>query len=98
MPGTGTRGAAPARALARAEEQDPTRLQGEVEQREDRLLRVRLQVDQQVAAGDEVHLRERRVTNEVVRREDDALAQRLRDLVAVRLQGEEALAALGADA
>ena len=46
-------------ALARAEKQEPAGLQREVEQRQHRLLRVRLEVDQQVAARDQVHLRER---------------------------------------
>src|SRR5688572_32533372 len=54
-----------------------------------RLLRVRLEVDQKVAARDQIELGERRVAQQIVRGEDDALPQRLRDLVAVRLRSEE---------
>ncbi len=85
-------------ALARSQKQVAAGLQREMEQREDGLLRVRLEVDQQVAAGDQIELRERRVANQVVRREDDALADVLRDVIAVRLEREVALEALRADA
>ena len=85
----------PARALARSEEQIAARLEREMKQRQDRLLRVRLEVDQQVAAGDQIELGERRIADDVVRREDDALAQVLRDLVAVGAKREERLEPLG---
>jgi hypothetical protein len=83
--------------LARPEEKEPPGLQREVEERQDGLLRVRLEVDQQVPAGDQVEPRERRVADQVVRREHDALAERLRDLIAVLAQREEPLPALAAD-
>ena len=85
-------------AFTRAEEQKPSGLQREVEEREHRLLRVRLKVDQQVAARDQIQLGERRIANEVVRGEHDALAQRLGDLVALGLERKKPLQPFGADA
>src|SRR5438067_10151823 len=65
-----------------------------MEKRKNGFLRRRLQIDQKVAARDQVHLRERRVLREVVRRKDDELPQVLRNVVAVRRLPEKALAAL----
>ena len=53
----------------------PCAVQGEVKQRQHLLLRGRLQVDEQVAAGDEVDAREGRVLDDVVLREHDPLPQ-----------------------
>jgi hypothetical protein len=78
-----------ARTLTESQKQDRARLQREVEQRQHGLLRVRLEVDQEIAARDQVHLGEGRVADQIVRGEHDALAQGLRDLVPVRLGGEE---------
>ena len=83
--------------LARAEEQHAARRQPEVEQRHHGALRLGLEVDQEVAARDEVHLRERRVLGDVVAREHDHLAQVVRDLVAARPLGEEPLEPARAD-
>ena len=73
-----------ARRLARAEEQHAAGLEREVKQRQHLLLHQRLEVDQQVAAGDEVDARERRVVDHVVLREHDHLPQLLDDPVARR--------------
>ena len=53
------------------------------------LLQARLEIDQQIAATDEVHARERRVGDEILPREDHHLAQRLVDAVAAFLLDEE---------
>ena len=50
-----------ARALAGAQKQIAARLEREMEQRQDRLLRLRLEVDQHVPAGHQIELGERRV-------------------------------------
>ena len=47
--------------LGAAEKQDAALAQREMEQQKDLLLRFRAQIDQQVAAGDQVEARERRV-------------------------------------
>ena len=53
------------------------------------LLQARLEINQQIAATDEVHARERRVGDEILPREDHHLAQRLADAVAAFLLDEE---------
>src|SRR5262249_18122850 len=62
------------------------------------LLRVRLEVDEQVPARDQVELRIRRIANQVVRREDDRLAQGVRNLIAVGLPAEEPIETFPAEA
>ena len=47
--------------------------QGEAEDFQDSLLNVAVQIDQQVAATDEIEARERRVAGDIVRREKDRL-------------------------
>ena len=61
-------------ALRRAEEQIAARAQRVVEGRDDLVLDVRPEIDQQVAAGDQVHPRERRIADDAVRREDAEVA------------------------
>ncbi len=73
----------------------PARPQGVVEGRNDPLLQPRLEVDHQVAAGDQVKARERRVADEVVHREQARLTQLLGHAVAAVLLDEVALQALG---
>jgi hypothetical protein len=53
-------------------------------------LRLGVQVDQEIAATDEVHLGEGRVGDEVMGGKDDRLAERVVDLVALVLSDEEA--------
>ena len=48
-------------------------------------LPTRLEIDQEIAAADEVYVREGRVADEILPREDDHLAQRLVDPVAAFL-------------
>ena len=83
--------------LGRAEEQVPALAQREVEQADEALLDLGLEIDQQVAAADQVEARERRVLQQVLRREGDRLPERLPDAVGVVLLLEPALEALGRD-
>ena len=53
------------------------------------LLQARLEINQQVAATDQVHPRERRVADEILPGEHDHLAQRLADPVAAVLLDKE---------
>src|SRR5437660_10314612 len=52
-----------------------------MEQRHDLLLHGRLQVDEQVAAADQVELGKGRIADQVLNGEDDRLAKRLGNLV-----------------
>ncbi len=84
-------------ALARAEEQEAAGVEAVVEDGKQVLLRARKQIDEEVAAGDQIHARERRIVQHVLNGEHDGVAQRLlRPEVAVLLH-EEALEAVGAD-
>ena len=69
--------------LAGPQEQDAVAVEREVEQRQHLLLHRRLQVDQQIAAGDQIDARERRVANHVVLGVHDHLPQIRHDLVHV---------------
>ena len=71
--------------------QKAVRLECVVKNREQLLLHAGLEIDQQIAAGDDVDARERRIADEVLPREYDHLAQRLDDAVAAALVNEEAL-------
>ena len=82
------------RRFRRAEEQIAARPQREMERLDQPLLDRPIQVDQQVAAGDEVEVRERRILDDVVLREEHHLAQLAADAVAGRLADEEPLQAL----
>ena len=61
-------------AFAGSEEEIPAGTKSEVKQREGFLLGVGLEVDEKVAAGDEIELGEGGIAHDVVRREDDHLA------------------------
>ena len=79
----------PPDALRRAELQEAAGLQGVVEDRHDALLQRRTEIDEHVAATDEVDLRERWVSREILRREDADVTDRPADLIAsVRLEEE----------
>jgi hypothetical protein len=83
--------------LRAAEKERAALAQREMHQADDPLLRLRLQVDHQVAAGDDIEPRERRVAQKVVRGEDNQFAQRLVNLVGAVELGEEPPAPLGAE-
>jgi hypothetical protein len=87
----------PSGRFGRAQEQVPAFAQREVEQRQHPLLEVGFEIDQKVAAADQVHPREGRVLQQVLRRENDRLPQRLFDAIGIILHLEEALQALLAD-
>ena len=73
-----------------AQEQKSLRLERVMERGERLLLQARLEINQQVAATDEIHARKRRVADEVLPGEDDHLAQRLHDPVAAFLLDKKA--------
>jgi len=91
--GQGLEQAALADGLGAAEEQEAGVFEGEVEQADQPLLDLLVEVDQQVAATDQVQLGERRVADQVLGGEHHRLAHRLVDTVALLLVGEEALQA-----
>ena len=64
--------------------------QREMEKGQDLALRLRAQVDEQIAAGDEVEAGERRVGQQALTGEHHRLTQFAHDLIAVVLFGEEA--------
>jgi hypothetical protein len=75
----------------------PALAQRVVEQRDHAVLQIRGQVDQQVAAGDQVQLRERGVLQQVVNREQADLTQVVDDAVGAVLALEVPLQPLGGD-
>ena len=81
---------AAAEGLGGAEKQVAALAQGEVEQGDDLLLRLLLEIDQEVPATDQVDAKERRVLQQVLRREDHPLPQFLPDQAAVVGPLEEA--------
>ena len=81
--------------LRAAQPEKAGRLQGVVQARHDLLLQHRLQVDQEVAATDQVDAREGRVGQYVVPREDAGVTDRLLDAVAAVDLDEEPPQAFG---
>ena len=76
--------------FGRAEEQVAARVQREVEHLQHPLLRGAIEVDEQVAARHQIEMRERRILDHVVVREQHHLAQLLAHAVGVALLAEEA--------
>ena len=64
---------------------------------DDSSLQIGLQIDQEVAATDQVHAREGRIAHEIVPREDDLLAQRLDHAIAAFFLDEETPQPFGRD-
>ncbi|GJE69431.1 hypothetical protein CHKEEEPN_0959 [Methylorubrum podarium] len=87
----------PGDVLGIAEEQHALRLQREVEDRDDAALQLGVEIDQQVAAGDEVEAGEGRILDDAVLGEDAHLPHFLDDAVGVALPHEPAREPLGAD-
>ena len=83
--------------FGRTEEQHALGLQSKMQRAEHLLLKLRLHVDQEVAARHEVHARERRIASQVVRSEDHHLAELPYDVVAAALFLEKSGPALRAD-
>ena len=77
--------------LRGAQQQESTGAQGIVERLYQPLLQVVVHVDQQIAAGNQVHPRERRVLDHAVRREDAHLADLLDHAPVVAILAEPAL-------
>ena len=76
------------RFFARPQKQDARRLECEMQQAQHFLLGGRLEIDQQVPTRHQVHLRERRVVQQVVLRKDDHPADVRVDLITPGLLGE----------
>ena len=87
----------PADALRGAEFQEAGGLERVMEDRDDALLQRGAEIDQHVAAADQVELRERRVPRHVLRREDARVPNRLADLIAPVRFDEEAAQPVGRD-
>src|SRR5215469_5733860 len=85
----------PRYVLGAAEEQVAVVPEGIVEQGNDAALKLGVEVDQKVAAGDQIELGKRRVAQQIVHRKQAKLAQVARNAVAAVLAHEEALQALG---
>src|SRR6266852_4865899 len=68
-----------------------------MEERQDPLLQRDVEVDQQVAAANQIEPRKRRVAKNIVLGEDTQLANGLADLILAVDLGEKAAQALGAD-
>ena len=73
------------------------RIQRVVENRDHLLLHRRAEIDQHVAATDEVHLRERRIGDDILPREDTDIPDGLADAVAAVRPREKAPQPLGRD-
>src|SRR5690606_11864802 len=71
------------RRLRRADHEEAARIERVVEGRADLLLQLAVEIDEDVAAGDEVDAREGRVLEDVVEGEEDDVPQLLADPVAV---------------
>ena len=84
-------------AFRGTEKQMSVLAQREMEQGQQLALHLRFQVDQHVAAADQIEPRERRVLQEILGREGDRVAERLPGLVAVVLDIEEPLEPVSVD-
>ncbi len=87
-----------AEILRASEHQESARCERVLKQRHGLFLQLRIEVDQDVAAGDEIDPRVRRVAGHVVGGEDAELAQRFGDFVSPRYGREEALQPFRGDA
>src|SRR5262249_11658633 len=83
--------------LGAAEKQDATRAQAVVKQRDELLLQLRGQVNEQIAARQDVQLREGRIHDDVLWGKDHHLSDLFADPVATLLLNEESAQALGGD-
>src|SRR5690349_15492022 len=68
--------------LRQAQEEIPVRLQGVMEDGHHPSLQIRIEIDEQVAAGDEVQPRERRIAQDAVGRENAEIADLLHQMIA----------------
>ena len=84
-----------AHAFGGAEEEPAVRLQREVKKREEVLLQLRAEVDQQIAATDQIELEKGRILDDVLLGEDQQVADAFVDAIAAAIGGEEARQAFG---
>ena len=87
----------PNRRLGVPKKEEAPRTQGEMEQRADLLLKLAVEVDQEVAARDEIEPQERRIPDHAVLLEQHELPDAVAHAVARPLVDEEAVEAIGAD-
>src|SRR5262245_60580541 len=80
-----------------AEEQVTVFGEREMKQPEHGFLCLWLEIDQQVPARNQMHLRERRILRDIVRREHNQLPKVLRDVITGRFLAKESFAAAVAD-
>jgi hypothetical protein len=84
-------------ALGGTKKQHILRTKRVVERSQDPALSHLVQIDEEIAAADEVQSRERRIARHVLTREETQIAYVLRDAVLVVVPGEEALEAFSRD-
>src|SRR6185369_5518015 len=72
-----------ANGLRGSQEEEPPRLEREMEERDDGGLNVGFEVDQQIAAADQIQPGKRWISGHVLQGEGDRLAQALADLIRV---------------
>ena len=84
-------------ALRAAQEKDAARIQAVVKKREEFPLQFRAEIDEQIAAAEDVQLGEGRVHDEILRRKDDHLADLLDHLVAAFVLDEDTGSAAAAE-
>ena len=82
-------------ALGRAQDQQAAGVQGVVHQRQELLLRLDIDVDQEVPAAEDVQLRKRRIDEDVLRRKDHQVADLFLDPVALAFADEKSRQPLG---
>src|SRR5213593_1774168 len=78
-----------ANGLGFAQEQEPSRFNGVVKRRHYLPLQILFEINKQVAAGDQIHLREGRITQKILPGEDNHLPQELGDAIIAILLDEE---------
>ena len=83
--------------FGQAQDEEPARIQGEVEHRQQPFLQRRRHVDQHVAARHQIDARERRIDRDVLPREDAEVAHALLNPVVPILLDEEPSQPLGTD-
>jgi hypothetical protein len=77
-------------AFGSAHKQDAVVAQREMKEREDLFLKLRADIDKNIAAADEVEARKRCIAQQIMDREDDRRAQIARHAITVMLLDEEA--------
>src|SRR6185437_5271975 len=80
-----------------AQQEEAARIERIMERAANLLLQVAIEIDEEIAAGDQVDARERRVLQQIMNREQHDIAQLLAHAIPVSLAREEAAQALFPD-